>query len=146
MTEIENWTICIYLQSQYKFLYHVLHEAFRGKGQFLSKDNFIREVDSQTVPNKAVNLSRFRKEFMVSKLNIKPKSVHRYLLTNYLVIVFTLLQLIFSVVLILKSLHFQELNSIKPVFGENEKKFGRQHLNLNTTSSVLPCKLVILHF
>nr|XP_022311339.1 receptor-type tyrosine-protein phosphatase alpha-like isoform X2 [Crassostrea virginica] len=82
--------------NQYKFLYHVLHEAFRGKGQFLSKDNFIREVDSQNVPNKAVNLSRFRKEFM-------------------------------------------ELNSMKPDFGENEKKLGKQHLNLNMTSSVLPC-------
>ncbi|XP_078330009.1 receptor-type tyrosine-protein phosphatase gamma-like [Crassostrea virginica] len=82
--------------SQYQFLYHVLHEAFRGKGQFTSKDNFIREVDSQTLPHKAVNQSRFRKEFM-------------------------------------------EVNSMKPVFGENEKKFGRQNLNLNMTSSVLPC-------
>ena len=138
--------MCIHLQNQYKFLYHVLHEAFRGKGQFISKDNFIGEVDSQTLPNKAVNLSRFRKEFMVSKLNIKPKSVHRYLLTNYLVIVFALLKLIFAVVLILKSLHFQELNSMKPDFGENEKKLGRQHLNLNMTSSVLPCKLQIILF
>ena len=32
---------------------------------------------------------------------------------------------------------------MKPVFAENEKKFGRQHLNLNMTSSVLPCKLQI---
>ena len=35
---------------------------------------------------------------------------------------------------------------MKPVFGENEKKFGRQHLNLNMTSSVLPCKLQIILF
>ena len=87
--------LCIHLQSQYQFLYHVLHEAFRGKGQFTSKDNFIREVDSQTLPHKAVNQSRFRKEFMVNNKNIKLKSVHRSFLTCFLVIVFALLKLIF---------------------------------------------------
>lgn len=53
------------LQNQYRFLYYVLHENFRAKGRVRSKSDFIQEVESEISSNKAVNLSKFMKEFNV---------------------------------------------------------------------------------
>eukprot|EP00105_Crassostrea_gigas_P011525 XP_011427228.1 PREDICTED: receptor-type tyrosine-protein phosphatase mu [Crassostrea gigas] len=49
--------------NQYRFLYYVLHENFRAKGRVRSKSDFIQEVESEISSNKAVNLSKFMKEF-----------------------------------------------------------------------------------
>nr|XP_034322286.1 uncharacterized protein LOC105328158 isoform X3 [Crassostrea gigas] len=49
--------------NQYRFLYYVLHENFRAKGRVRSKTDFIQEVESEISSNKAVNLSKFMKEF-----------------------------------------------------------------------------------
>nr|XP_034322282.1 uncharacterized protein LOC105327342 isoform X2 [Crassostrea gigas] len=49
--------------NQYKFLYYVLHESFRTKSCVRSKTDFVQEVESDISSNKAVNLSKFMKEF-----------------------------------------------------------------------------------
>ncbi|XP_065939417.1 receptor-type tyrosine-protein phosphatase epsilon isoform X2 [Magallana gigas] len=49
--------------NQFRFLYYVLHENVRAKGRVRSKTDFIQEVESEISSNKAVNLSKFMKEF-----------------------------------------------------------------------------------
>ena len=58
---------CSLQQSQYRFLYHVLYEAFQSHGTVLSKDNFAKEVEYEMSSINAVKMSRLRKEFMVCR-------------------------------------------------------------------------------
>lgn len=58
----------IFVQNQYKFLYHALYESFRTGCHVLKKDVFVQEMDAQMQSDKATNLSNFRTEFKVNLL------------------------------------------------------------------------------
>lgn len=56
----------IFVQNQYKFLYHALCESFRTGCHELRKEIFVQEMEAQMQSDKATNLSNFRTEFKVN--------------------------------------------------------------------------------
>ncbi|XP_061180752.1 receptor-type tyrosine-protein phosphatase alpha-like [Saccostrea echinata] len=56
---------------QYVFLYKALYEIFKTNGRLLKKEQFIQEVTSQLMSDKAANASQFKKEFN-ELLSIRP--------------------------------------------------------------------------
>ncbi|XP_061180745.1 uncharacterized protein LOC133189382 isoform X1 [Saccostrea echinata] len=57
---------------QYVFLYKALFEIFKTNGRLLKKEQFIQEVTSQLMSDKAANASQFKKEFN-ELLSIRPE-------------------------------------------------------------------------
>lgn len=70
ISNITNWYyyffLFIFVQNQYKFLYHALYESFRTGCRVLKKENFVQEMETQMKSDKATNLSNFRTEFKVN--------------------------------------------------------------------------------